>query len=74
MPTFAPARWTRLLLKSLGPGVITGAADDDPSCIATYSVAGAQLGVKAALRVSRFAWGPQAQSQIVTFCELTRKP
>src|SRR5450631_4336694 len=34
----------RLLLKSLGPGVITGAADDDPSGIATYSVAGAQLG------------------------------
>jgi NRAMP (natural resistance-associated macrophage protein)-like metal ion transporter len=46
VPTFAPARWTRLLLKSLGPGVITGAADDDPSGIATYSVAGAQLGTK----------------------------
>ena len=46
MPTLAPARWTRLLLKSLGPGVITGAADDDPSGIATYSVAGAQLGTK----------------------------
>src|SRR5260221_5070866 len=40
----APARWMRLLLKALGPGVITGAADDDPSGIATYSVAGAQLG------------------------------
>jgi NRAMP (natural resistance-associated macrophage protein)-like metal ion transporter len=36
----------RLLLKSLGPGVVTGAADDDPSGIATYSVAGAQLGTK----------------------------
>ena len=36
----------RFLLKSLGPGVITGAADDDPSGIATYSVAGAQLGTK----------------------------
>jgi NRAMP (natural resistance-associated macrophage protein)-like metal ion transporter len=36
----------RLLLESLGPGVITGAADDDPSGIATYSVAGAQLGTK----------------------------
>src|SRR6202049_468575 len=45
VPTFAPARWMRLLLKSLGPGVITGAADDDPSGIATYSV-GAQLGTK----------------------------
>lgn len=34
------------MLKSIGPGVITGAADDDPSGIATYSVAGAQLGTK----------------------------
>jgi NRAMP (natural resistance-associated macrophage protein)-like metal ion transporter len=46
VPTFAPARWMRLLLKSLGPGIITGAADDDPSGIATYSVAGAQFGTK----------------------------
>ena len=29
---------------ALGPGLITGAADDDPSGIATYSIAGAQLG------------------------------
>ena len=36
----------RSLLKSLGPGVISGAADDDPSGIATYSVAGAQLGTR----------------------------
>ena len=36
----------RLLLRSLGPGLITGAADDDPSGIATYSVVGAQLGPK----------------------------
>ena len=34
------------MLRSLGPGIITGAADDDPSGIATYSVAGAQLGTK----------------------------
>jgi NRAMP (natural resistance-associated macrophage protein)-like metal ion transporter len=46
VPTLAPVRWMRLLLRSLGPGVITGAADDDPSGIATYSVAGAQLGTK----------------------------
>ena len=32
------------LLKQLGPGFITGAADDDPSGIATYSQAGAQYG------------------------------
>ena len=32
------------LLRRLGPGLITGAADDDPSGIATYSQAGAQYG------------------------------
>jgi NRAMP (natural resistance-associated macrophage protein)-like metal ion transporter len=32
-------------LKQLGPGIITGAADDDPSGIATYSQAGAQFGL-----------------------------
>ena len=32
------------LLSLLGPGLITGASDDDPSGIATYSQAGAQLG------------------------------
>ena len=40
------SRWIQRLLKAIGPGVITGAADDDPSGIATYSVAGAQLGTK----------------------------
>jgi len=34
-------------LRSLGPGLITGAADDDPSGIATYSQAGAQFGFNA---------------------------
>ena len=46
MSTQTPSGWIRAILKSLGPGVITGAADDDPSGIATYSVAGAQLGTK----------------------------
>jgi NRAMP (natural resistance-associated macrophage protein)-like metal ion transporter len=32
------------ILKQLGPGLITGAADDDPSGIATYSSVGAQFG------------------------------
>ncbi len=32
------------LLSSLGPGLITGASDDDPSGIATYSQVGAQFG------------------------------
>ncbi|HLJ52153.1 MAG TPA: divalent metal cation transporter, partial [Rhizomicrobium sp.] len=34
----------RKLWGALGPGLITGAADDDPSGIATYSQAGAQFG------------------------------
>ncbi|HEV7429103.1 MAG TPA: divalent metal cation transporter [Thermoanaerobaculia bacterium] len=34
----------RQFLAALGPGIVTGAADDDPSGIATYSIAGAQLG------------------------------
>jgi NRAMP (natural resistance-associated macrophage protein)-like metal ion transporter len=34
------------LLKVLGPGLITGAADDDPSGIATYGQAGAQFGFR----------------------------
>jgi NRAMP (natural resistance-associated macrophage protein)-like metal ion transporter len=36
---------TKSWLKKLGPGLITGAADDDPSGIATYSQAGAQFGL-----------------------------
>jgi Mn2+/Fe2+ NRAMP family transporter len=34
----------RRFFNVLGPGLVTGAADDDPSGIATYSQAGAQLG------------------------------
>jgi NRAMP (natural resistance-associated macrophage protein)-like metal ion transporter len=36
----AARQWT----SGLGPGIVTGAADDDPSGIATYSQAGAQFG------------------------------
>ena len=32
------------LMRAMGPGLITGAADDDPSGIATYSQTGAQFG------------------------------
>ncbi len=35
----------RKFFGTLGPGVVTGAADDDPSGISTYSAAGAQLGL-----------------------------
>src|SRR5438874_4465807 len=41
-PTLDP-RWLRFV-RLLGPGLITGASDDDPSGIATYSQAGAQFG------------------------------
>ena len=34
----------RRFFSLLGPGLITGAADDDPSGVATYTIAGAQLG------------------------------
>ena len=42
----APGKRKRrgMLLRLLGPGLVTGAADDDPSGIATYSQAGAQFG------------------------------
>lgn len=39
-----PASRLRRFARILGPGVTTGAADDDPSGITTYSVAGAQFG------------------------------
>ena len=47
--TDKPAKHKRLkkfsrLMRILGPGIVTGAADDDPSGIATYSQAGAQFG------------------------------
>jgi Mn2+/Fe2+ NRAMP family transporter len=44
-PSFPFAVPLQNLSRRLGPGVITGAADDDPSGIATYSQAGAQQGV-----------------------------
>ncbi|MEY2531805.1 MAG: hypothetical protein QOI96_1890 [Verrucomicrobiota bacterium] len=41
----APKRGlVRRFFSVLGPGLITGAADDDPSGVATYTIAGAQLG------------------------------
>ena len=42
-----PAAWranVRSALRKLGPGLVTGASDDDPSGIATYSQVGAQFG------------------------------
>jgi NRAMP (natural resistance-associated macrophage protein)-like metal ion transporter len=47
-PPNAPLKISALrrIAAALGPGVITGAADDDPSGIATYSIAGARFGTK----------------------------
>ena len=64
VPTSSPSRWVRSLLKALGPGLITGAADDDPSGIATYSIAGAQLGTKL-LWSALFTWPLMAAVQIM---------
>ncbi|GHF58443.1 NRAMP (natural resistance-associated macrophage protein)-like metal ion transporter [Deinococcus metalli] len=44
-PSIPDRRETKTgLMRSLGPGLITGASDDDPSGIATYSQVGAQFG------------------------------
>lgn len=53
--------------RALGPGVVTGAADDDPSGIATYSQAGAQFGYS--LLWSIFLTLPfMAAIQIISAC------
>jgi len=58
------ASTTRRFLAALGPGVITGAADDDPSGIATYSIAGAQHGL-ALLWTALITWPLMAFVQMV---------
>src|SRR6201997_3360782 len=44
MPRSTKKNLLKRFFSVLGPGLITGAADDDPSGIVTYSIAGAQLG------------------------------
>jgi NRAMP (natural resistance-associated macrophage protein)-like metal ion transporter len=57
----------RGLWRALGPGLVTGAADDDPSGIATYSQAGAQFGF--ALLWTVFLTLPfMAAIQIISAC------
>src|ERR1700752_3610886 len=53
------------LLRIIGPGWITGASDDDPSGIATYSQAGAQFGYSMAW-VMLFTWPLMAAIQEVS--------
>src|SRR4051794_40152674 len=49
-------------LHALGPGLITGAADDDPSGITTYSITGAQFGTSL-LWTSLITWPLMASVQ-----------
>src|SRR5262249_44527090 len=59
-----PARsGLRRFWSNLGPGIITGAADDDPSGIATYSIAGAQFGT-ALLWTAWLTWPLMAAVQM----------
>ena len=44
LPACESASWISKIFRLLGPGLVTGAADDDPSGIATYSSVGAQYG------------------------------
>jgi NRAMP (natural resistance-associated macrophage protein)-like metal ion transporter len=44
MADFPRGNWFSKAVRAMGPGLITGAADDDPSGIATYSQVGAQFG------------------------------
>jgi NRAMP (natural resistance-associated macrophage protein)-like metal ion transporter len=52
------------IFRLMGPGVITGAADDDPSGIATYSIAGAQTGTSL-LWTSLASWPLMAAVQMM---------
>jgi NRAMP (natural resistance-associated macrophage protein)-like metal ion transporter len=58
------ASFPRRFFSALGPGVVTGAADDDPSGVATYSIAGAQLGT-ALLWTALFTWPLMAAVQMM---------
>src|SRR5438270_12475711 len=54
----------RRFFANLGPGLITGAADDDPSGISTYSVAGASFGY-ATLWTALFSFPLMAAIQLM---------
>jgi NRAMP (natural resistance-associated macrophage protein)-like metal ion transporter len=59
-----PVGFVRRFFDALGPGIITGAADDDPSGIATYSIAGAQHGL-ALLWTALLTWPLMAFVQMM---------
>src|SRR5579862_5037549 len=59
-----PRKRLSRIFSVLGPGIITGAADDDPSGIATYSMAGATLGT-AMLWTALVTWPLMAAVQMM---------
>jgi NRAMP (natural resistance-associated macrophage protein)-like metal ion transporter len=59
-----PASHVRRFFGELGPGLITGAADDDPSGISTYSVTGASFGF-AQLWTALFSFPLMASVQLM---------
>src|SRR2546429_5576431 len=63
-PTAERRHRFRRFFASLGPGLITGAADDDPSGISTYSVAGAAFGY-APLWTALFSFPLMASVQLM---------
>ncbi len=54
----------QFFLRRIGPGIITGASDDDPSGIGTYAVAGAQFGY-APLWMALFSFPLMASVQFI---------
>ena len=62
--TPAPRNPVRRFFSALGPGLITGAADDDPSGVTTYSVAGARLGTSL-LWTAAITWPLMATVQMM---------
>src|SRR5262245_57971516 len=62
-PAPRPRKGFRGFIANLGPGIVTGAADDDPSGIATYSIAGAQFGT-ALLWTAWLTWPLMAAVQM----------
>ena len=56
------------LLNRLGPGLITGASDDDPSGIGTYTQAGAALSLIAPFRAhARIAVEAESERTVVRY-------
>jgi NRAMP (natural resistance-associated macrophage protein)-like metal ion transporter len=58
------APWARRVLRRLGPGLIAGASDDDPTALATYAQAGASLGY-ATLWTALFSYPLMAAVQYI---------